>query len=444
MALPLLRLLSNVPITINALKALSPGAGALLVKSPAIRAALILEPQCRHTSFFNKLPAQDLWKGVTSVSNAGRKRGRGKGTGKKTAKNLNRGQIIGVGKSNIMWPGLSAPIMKGKDLVKQQQLPEDSERMSKLIKMRDEMSTFRYLRLLPIERGWSGTKLPGRSIGPPDPIGDDTFEGFDTKVLEFKSVFHMKGNFGRRRRMSCLAVTGNGKGLAGFALAKSVDGRSALKRAKNRAGQKLMYFELYNNHTVMHDFFAQFGRTKIFASQKPEGFGLVCHRAIKTICEVIGITDLYAKVEGSTNLQNIVKAFFIGLLKQKNHQQMADEKGLHLVEFRRECGNYPKVVASPAKCRTKEEIKPNEVLDFSQYVMDGRVVLKKKTFPKFYTKLPGWERHLKKTLWCRNHDDVKMRMLVEHGEIRSFLTDKYPEAKPKTWKKIREEPQPEE
>jgi small subunit ribosomal protein S5 len=59
----------------------------------------------------------------------------------------------------------------------------------------------------------------------------------------------MKGNFGRKRRMSCLAVCGNGKGLAGFACSKSADGLAAVKKAKNRAGQKLMYFELYNNHT---------------------------------------------------------------------------------------------------------------------------------------------------------------------------------------------------
>jgi len=118
------------------------------------------------------VPAESLWKGVTSVSSAGRKRGRGKGTGKIRAKNLNRGQVIGVGKSNIVWPGLSSPIMRGKDLVQQQQLPEDQERMQKLIKMRDEMSSFRYVRLLPIERGWSGTKLPGRSVGAPDPIGE--------------------------------------------------------------------------------------------------------------------------------------------------------------------------------------------------------------------------------------------------------------------------------
>jgi len=47
-----------------------------------------------------------------------------------------------------------------------------------------------------------------------------------------------------------------------------------------------------------------------------EGYGLICHRAIKCCCEAIGIKNLHAKIEGSTNLQNIVKAFFIGLLQQ--------------------------------------------------------------------------------------------------------------------------------
>lgn len=46
------------------------------------------------------------------------------------------------------------------------------------------------------------------------------------------------------------------------------------------------------------------------------GYGLVCHRAIRTVCEVLGIKDLYAKVEGSINVQNITKALFDGLSKQ--------------------------------------------------------------------------------------------------------------------------------
>jgi len=39
-----------------------------------------------------------LWRGVTGVSNAGKKKGRGKRVGRKKATDLNRGQRLGVGK----------------------------------------------------------------------------------------------------------------------------------------------------------------------------------------------------------------------------------------------------------------------------------------------------------------------------------------------------------
>jgi small subunit ribosomal protein S5 len=272
--------------------------------------------------------------------------------------------------------------------------------------------------------------MPGRSIGPPDPIGEDKFENFDTKVLEFKTVFNMKGNMGRKRRISCMVVTGNQKGLAGFSLVKSVDGKSALRKAKNRAGQKLMHFDLCDGHTIFHDFYCQFGKTKIFVQKKPEGYGLICHRAIKTMCEVVGIKNLYAKIEGSTCLQHIVKAFFLGLLKMKNHEEIAESKGLHLVELKKENGNFPKVIASPTKCRTEEDIKRDEIMDYTQFVMDGKIVLKKKKFPQFFTKHRSYDIYLRKQEKMRNHDKVRKSMLAEHGELRSFLTDKYPECRP--------------
>lgn len=74
----------------------------------------------------------------------------------------------------MLWPGLSGSILRGKELVEQQRLPDDPEREKRLIELRNKMGTFRYARLSPIERGWSGTKLPGRSIGPPDPVGEGT------------------------------------------------------------------------------------------------------------------------------------------------------------------------------------------------------------------------------------------------------------------------------
>jgi len=384
----------------------------------------------RSVSFLKKTTGAELWKSVTSVSNAGMKRGRGKGVGKKRSKDLNRGQIIGVGHRNMVWPGLNAPVIQGKELVKQRPLPKDPEYEKKIHEMRDKMGLFKPNRLDPMERGWSGTKLPGRSIGKPDPIGDETFEGFDCKALEMKTVVHMDGKFGRVRTMSMFAVCGNGDGLGGFALSKGTTVQSVMRNVKNRSIQKLLYIERYNDHTVLHDFFSQFGCTKLFVRKVPEGYGLVCHRAIRTICQVIGIKDIYVKVEGAINVQNITKAFFLGLMRQKTHQQLADEKRLHLVEFREENLNFPKVVASPTSAvRKTEEIPKNEDLDFTMVTMDGKVVLKRKKFPPFYVNLPSYIKHLKKQAKFRNHPEIRHHLQVEYGEVRSFLQEKHPECK---------------
>uniref|UniRef100_T1IPT9 Small ribosomal subunit protein uS5m n=1 Tax=Strigamia maritima TaxID=126957 RepID=T1IPT9_STRMM len=385
--------------------------------------------QSRNTSFFNRLTASEIWKGVTSVSNAGKKRGRGKGTGKITPKNLNRGQVIGVGDKNMIWPGLNAPIVRGKEIVERQALPENVERKAKLIKMRDDMPKFRLFKVPPLERGWSGGRYPGRSIGTPDRVGEERFEGFDTKVLEFKIVTNMTGLFGRVKTQSAYVVTGNKNGLAGYALGKAPTGPSALRQAKNSAANKLMYIELFNGHTVYHNFYAKFGRTKIFVYKKPKGHGLVCHRAVKTICEVIGIKDLYAKVEGnSKNIQNLTRAFFHGLVNQKTHQKLAEETGLHVIELRRENDYFPTVVAKPPE--GSKITPPDKQIDFIDYISEGRVALKRKKHDVFYTRLPSWQKHLNKTLYRRNHDKVKLQLRAELGAVKSYLSDLAPEQLP--------------
>lgn len=62
--------------------------------------------------------------------------------------------------------------------------------------------------------------------------------------------------------------------------------------------------------------------------------------------------------------------------------------------------------------------------------MDGKLALRRKKFPKFYEGTYGYGLYLKKFEKRRNHFQTKKELLVEHGEMRSFLTDKYPEARP--------------
>lgn len=144
----------------------------------------------------------------------------------------------------------------------------------------------------------------------------------------------------------------------------------------------------------------------------------------------LGIKDLHAKIEGSNTVQHIVKAFFVGLMQQKSHQELSENKQLLVVESRKEMSNLPRIVAKPTTCRTMEDIQINEVLDFTQYALNDKVVLQKRKHPPFYTRMPHWPIYLKKQEYLRNKDRVRLDMLVEHNELRSFLTDKYPECKP--------------
>lgn len=99
----------------------------------------------------------------------------------------------------------------------------------------------------------------------------------------------------------------------------------------------------------------------------------MCHRAIREMCKLIGIKDIYAKIYGSTNLQHIVKAFMLGLISQKSHAQLATEKGLYLVEKGSHFDEaFPVVVAEPPECRTEKEIKHDETLDFSQVKLEDK------------------------------------------------------------------------
>ncbi|XP_043067770.1 small ribosomal subunit protein uS5m [Drosophila bipectinata] len=364
----------------------------------------------RNTSFFNKLPAEDIWRGVTAVSNAGKKRGRGKGSGKKVAKDLNKGQSLGLGKNSRVWPGLNSPVLKGYELVHSQKMTDSNDKVNGYMKLRDSMSNFKIMKLNPIDRGWSGSKMPGRSIGPPDSVGEEEFSSFDTRVLENKIVFIMKGNMGRKRRYSVLSVTGNGNGLAGFATAKAPEVRTALRKSKNRAGQKLININLCENRTIYHDFYTAFGKTKIYCFQKPDGYGLICHRAIQTICKVLGIKDLYAKIEGSTNVQHIVKAFFIGVMQQRSYQYIANETNLYVVQKQKAKSGYTDVKAIPHLPSTNPYNAADA--DYMHFTLGNKIVLKENKIFPFYFNSKGHQLYQTKEERFRNQANVRLRDLV--------------------------------
>ncbi|XP_019581413.2 small ribosomal subunit protein uS5m [Rhinolophus sinicus] len=321
--------------------------------------------QYRPYSFFTKLTADELWKGALAETGAGARKGRGKRTKKKKRKDLNRGQIIGEGHSGFLWPGLNVPLMRdgAVQTIAQRSKEEQEKVKADMIQQREEWDRKRKMKVKR-ERGWSGSTWGGVSLGPPDPgPNGETYEDFDTRILEVRNVFNMTAKEGRKRSVRVLVAVGNGKGAAGFAIGKATERMDAFRKAKNRAVHYLHYIERYEGHTIFHDISLTFKRTHIKMKKQPRGYGLRCHRAIITICRLIGIRDMYAKVSGSLNMLNLTRGLFHGLARQETHQQLADKKSLHVVEFRDECGPLPIVAASPRGGLRKDPEPEDDVPD---------------------------------------------------------------------------------
>uniref|UniRef100_U3I436 Small ribosomal subunit protein uS5m n=1 Tax=Anas platyrhynchos platyrhynchos TaxID=8840 RepID=U3I436_ANAPP len=260
-----------------------------------------------YESFLISVTADELWKGALAETGVGVKKARGKRRKKKLRKNLNRGQEIGEGRSGFLWPGLNAPIIQsGMVQTVSQRKKEERERIqSEILQQRDTWEKRRKIKVKR-EGGWSGKCWGGVILDPPDPgPNGETYEDFETRVIEVK-----------KKSIRALVAIGNGKGAAGMCL-------------------------------FYHDITVKFKRTTIRMKKQNKGYGLHCHRAIITICKLIGIKDMYAKVTGSKNLINITRALFKGLTQQETHQQLANEKNLYVVEFREEQGPLPIVVALP-------------------------------------------------------------------------------------------------
>uniref|UniRef100_A0A7M4FYA8 Small ribosomal subunit protein uS5m n=1 Tax=Crocodylus porosus TaxID=8502 RepID=A0A7M4FYA8_CROPO len=304
--------------------------------------------QSRQNSFFNKLTADELWKGVLANTALRPKKGRGKRTKKRIKKDLNKGQVLGEGLSGFLWPGLNAPVMaEGQMQAISQSNRDQKEIQAEIIRRRVEWEKKRKVKVKK-ERGWTGRSWGGMSLGCPDPgPNGEKYEDFDCQILQLKHVACMTGRDGRKKSVSALVVVGNGNGAAGFAVGRAKDRVTALRKAKNQAINYLHYIERYQNHTIYHDITTTFKKTTIQMRRRRKGHGLRCHRAIISICKLIGITDMYAKLRGSHNMLNLTRALFKGLANQKTHQDLANEKGLHVVEFREEQGPLPLLMASP-------------------------------------------------------------------------------------------------
>ncbi len=117
-------------------------------------------------------------------------------------------------------------------------------------------SRSRRRRQTPLERGWTSASPKGKQFAhpvSPDPCTD--YSGFQSILVQYQMVGHMTGT-GRVRLINQMMLTGNGKGLAGFALSKSSTrtGGYSFQKAVNRAGLRLVDITMFDNRTGLYSY----------------------------------------------------------------------------------------------------------------------------------------------------------------------------------------------
>jgi len=128
-------------------------------------------------------------------------------------------------------------------------------------------------------------------------------------------------------RYSAIVVTGDGKGLIGYALAKGPEPQPATSKAYRIACKRLQYFSLFENQTIWHETTAKFCKTKVVLLPARTGTGLRCNKVIGIVCKHLGIKDIIAKVIGSHDPHNTLHATFLALQNVIPPDELSELRG---------------------------------------------------------------------------------------------------------------------
>ena len=157
-------------------------------------------------------------------------------------------------------------------------------------------------------------------------------DGLVEKLVQVKRVSKVvKG--GRIFSFSATVVVGdpeeNKVGL-GFGKAREVP--EAIRKAMDVARKNLRYIDL-NGDTIWYEKTARFGATRVFMKPASEGTGIIAGGAMRSVFEVLGVKNVLAKIHGSRNAMNVIRATINGLTDTDSPAYYAKKRGKQLSEL---------------------------------------------------------------------------------------------------------------
>ncbi len=135
---------------------------------------------------------------------------------------------------------------------------------------------------------------------------------FEQKIIDLSRVTRVMAG-GKRMRFRACVVIGDRKGRVGWAVAKAADVSEAVTKAATKARKSLITIPLYKN-TIPHEVIGSYKTSRILLKPAKEGIGLIAGGSVRSVLELAGVPNVYAKILGRTaNSANNITAVFNGI-----------------------------------------------------------------------------------------------------------------------------------
>ena len=125
---------------------------------------------------------------------------------------------------------------------------------------------------------------------------------------------------------SAVTVVGDGNGRIGVGRGKAREVPVAIQKSLENA-RKNMQRVVLKGDTLHHEVLGKHGATRVFMKPASEGTGIIAGGAMRAVFEVLGVKNVLARIGGSTNPINVVRATINALLSISTPEHMAAKRG---------------------------------------------------------------------------------------------------------------------
>lgn len=134
---------------------------------------------------------------------------------------------------------------------------------------------------------------------------------------------------GRTFSFSAIVVVGDENGIVGHGLGKAKEVVEAITKGIDDAKKNLIKVPIAKG-TVPHTQKGKYGGAKVLLKPASDGTGVIAGGAMRAVLESVGVSNVLAKSQGSSNPHNVVKATIDALSQMRDAVAVAKQRGIEL------------------------------------------------------------------------------------------------------------------